>query len=194
MYAGASDVCHSPFSSTENISPCVSNETTQEIMRSVLSCPERDRASIKQASCFDDTHTCTTHVYCTFYCFMCTCSQPYPLSLQCCLELAQYSTLLYTTELDSLSNACLRAMDGSSYNVRCSVAQLLGSLMALTQRPVTKEMRGRLKLPSLDEVLGILANGFVRGGGGFLKGGGPELLKTGSASRETRVGVTQVCE
>ncbi len=83
-------------------------------------------------------------------------------------------------------------MDGSSYNVRCSVAKLLGSLMALTQRPVSREMRGRLKLPSLDEVLSILANGFVRGGGGFLKGGGPELLKIGSASRETRVGVTQV--
>ena len=64
--------------------------------------------------------------------------------------------------------------------------------MALTQKPVSKEVKGRLKLPSLEDVLGILSNGFVRGGGGFLKVGGPELLKTGSASREVRVGVTQV--
>ena len=64
--------------------------------------------------------------------------------------------------------------------------------MALTQKPVAKEVKGRLKLPSLEDVLGILSNGFVRGGGGFLKVGGPELLKTGSASREVRVGVTQV--
>ena len=64
--------------------------------------------------------------------------------------------------------------------------------MALTQKPLSREIKGRLKLPSLEEVLGILSNGFVRGGGGFLKVGGPELLKTGSASREVRVGVTQV--
>ena len=38
----------------------------------------------------------------------------------------------------------------------------------------------------------ILSNGFVRGASGFLKAGGPELLKGGAASRETRVGVTQV--
>lgn len=64
--------------------------------------------------------------------------------------------------------------------------------MSLTQRPIARETKGRVKLPSLDEVLAILTNGFVRGGSGFLKGGGPELLKTGSASREVRVGVTQV--
>ncbi len=64
--------------------------------------------------------------------------------------------------------------------------------MALTQRPARRENKGRVKLPSLEEVLAILTNGFVRGGSSFLKGGGPELLKTGSASREVRVGVTQV--
>lgn len=53
-------------------------------------------------------------------------------------------------------------------------------------------MRGKLKLPSLEEALTILSNGFVRGASGFLKAGGPELLKGGGATRETRVGVTQV--
>ena len=38
----------------------------------------------------------------------------------------------------------------------------------------------------------ILSNGFVRGASGFLKSGGSELLKMGSASREVRVGITQV--
>ena len=45
----------------------------------------------------------------------------------------------------------------------------------------------------MDDVLSILSNGFIRGGGGFLKTGGPELLKGGIANRDVRVGVTQVC-
>ena len=72
------------------------------------------------------------------------------------------------------------------------MAKLLGSLIALTQKPLPREMKGRFKLPSLEEALGTLSNGFIRGASGFLKVGGPELLKTGSASREVRVGVTQV--
>ena len=117
------------------------------------------------------------------------CVSPLP---QCALELLQHSTFLYSQELDSFSNICLRALDGSSYEVRCAVAQLLGSLLSLTQKPLLPAMRGKLKLPSLEEALMILSNGFVRGASGFLKAGGPELLKGGAASRETRVGVTQV--
>ena len=118
-----------------------------------------------------------------------SCVSPLP---QCALELSQHSTFLYSQELDSFSNICLRALDSSSYEVRCAVAHLLGSLLSLTQKPLPPAMRGKLKLPSLEEALTILSNGFVRGGSGFLKAGGPELLKGGVASRETRVGVTQV--
>ena len=64
--------------------------------------------------------------------------------------------------------------------------------MSLTQKPLPKTLKGRLKLPSLDDALTILSNGFVRGASGFLKAGGSELLKMGSASREVRVGITQV--
>ena len=106
--------------------------------------------------------------------------------------MAQHSTFLYTSEFDSFCNSCLRSLDGSTYNVRCSVARLLGTLLSLTQRPLARNLRGKLKLPSLDEALGILSNGFIRGGSGFLKAGGPDLLKSGTASRECRVGVTQV--
>lgn len=37
-----------------------------------------------------------------------------------------------------------------------------------------------------------MSQGFVRGSSGFLKAGGPELLKGGLASRDVRVGVTMV--
>ena len=63
--------------------------------------------------------------------------------------------------------------------------------MALTQKPLPKNMKGKLKLPSLEDALSILSNGFIRGASGFLKAGGSELLKSGSASREVRVGITQ---
>ena len=111
---------------------------------------------------------------------------------QCALELAKHSTFLYSQEIDSISNNCLKALDGSSYEVRCSVARLLGSLLSLTQKPLPRNLKGKLKLPSLDEALSILSNGFVRGASSFLKVGGPELLKGGGASRDVRVGVTQV--
>lgn len=126
---------------------------------------------------------------------MATCITPsssFFSSLQCALELSNYSAVLYSQDLDSVTNACLRSLDGSNYEVRCSVAKLLGTLLSLTQKPVPKTLKGRLKLPSLEEALTVLSNGFVRGASGFLKAGGSELLKMGSASREVRVGITQV--
>ena len=78
--------------------------------------------------------------------------------------------------------------------MRCSVAKLLGTLLSLTQKPVPKTLKGRLKLPNLEEALTVLSNGFFRGASGFLKAGGSELLKMGSASREVRVGITQVSD
>lgn len=53
-------------------------------------------------------------------------------------------------------------------------------------------MRQNVKRATLDEVLELMATGFLRGGSGFLKSGG-EMLKGGaSVSREVRVGVTEV--
>lgn len=53
-------------------------------------------------------------------------------------------------------------------------------------------MRQNVKRATLEEVLELMATGFLRGGSGFLKSGG-EMLKGGaSVSREVRVGVTQV--
>jgi len=106
----------------------------------------------------------------------------------------KYSPILYSNDFDGFSNMCLRSLDGSNYKVRCSVARLLGVLLSLSQKPLPPNMKGKLKRPSLDETLAVLYNGFVKGGGGFLKAGGAaDLLKSGTgASRECRVGVTQV--
>lgn len=53
-------------------------------------------------------------------------------------------------------------------------------------------MRQNVKRASLEEVLELMATGFLRGGSGFLKSGGEMLKGGGSVSREVRVGVTQV--
>ena len=53
-------------------------------------------------------------------------------------------------------------------------------------------MRQNVKRATLEEVLELMATGFLRGGSGFLKSGGEMLKGGGSVSREVRVGVTQV--
>ena len=40
---------------------------------------------------------------------------------------------MYTTELESNVTLAFRALDGSNYEVRCSVAKYLASLLAATQ-------------------------------------------------------------
>eukprot|EP00731_Ephydatia_muelleri_P027892 Em0019g765a len=111
---------------------------------------------------------------------------------KCGIQLAKCSTFLYSQELDAISNSCLKALEGSNYEVRCSVAAFLGTLVSLTQKPLPPSLKGKLKLPSLEEALLILSNGFIRGASMFMKAGGADLLKTGTASREVRVGITQV--
>lgn len=119
----------------------------------------------------------------------------------CLLEMLQHASFLYTTELESLASLCFRAFDGmsqngSTYEVRCAVAKLLGNLIALTQLPakpgsIVATSKQPIKAISLDEALGILMGGFLRGGGSFLKG--TEMIKGGSTTnREVRVGVTHV--
>lgn len=53
---------------------------------------------------------------------------------KCLLEMLNHAPFLYTTELENLASLCFRAFDGSNYEVRCSVAKLLGALVASTQR------------------------------------------------------------
>ncbi len=52
----------------------------------------------------------------------------------CLTSLAMNWAALYTTELDTLSQAIIRAFDGANSQARKSLAQLLGTLVAYTQQ------------------------------------------------------------
>lgn len=49
---------------------------------------------------------------------------------------------MYTSELETVTSLCFRALDGSNYDVRCAVAKLLGSLLVAAQSP--KAAMGKL--------------------------------------------------
>ncbi|RWS17916.1 HEAT repeat-containing protein 5B-like protein [Dinothrombium tinctorium] len=107
----------------------------------------------------------------------------------CLQEMLKFAPFLYTTDLETVFSLCFRAFDGSNYDVRCAVSQVLGTLVAVTQQ-ASKAAVGKNRLASLEEVLGLMATGFLRGGIGFLKSGAGEMIKGSIVSRETRVGVS----
>lgn len=115
---------------------------------------------------------------------------------KCLLEMVNHAPFLYTTELESVATLCFRAFDGSNYEVRCAVANLLGNLIACTQKPAKPgppQQAGKsLRPTSLDEAFGILMSGFLRGGVSFLKGTGEMIKGSSGVNREVRVGVTHV--
>uniref|UniRef100_A0AAR2J054 HEAT repeat-containing protein 5B n=1 Tax=Pygocentrus nattereri TaxID=42514 RepID=A0AAR2J054_PYGNA len=103
---------------------------------------------------------------------------------KCLLELQNEAVFMWTTELENVATLCFKALEGSTYGVRVAVSNLLGTVMATALMP--KQARA-----TLEEVLELMATGFLRGGSGFLKSGGEMLKGGGSVSREVRVGVTQ---
>ncbi|KAL2083308.1 hypothetical protein ACEWY4_021081 [Coilia grayii] len=111
---------------------------------------------------------------------------------KCLLELQNEAVFMWTTELENVATLCFKALEGSNYGVRVAVSQLLGTVMATALMPKQAAvMRQNVKRATLEEVLELMATGFLRGGSSFLKSGG-EMLKGGaSVSREVRVGVTQ---
>lgn len=54
---------------------------------------------------------------------------------QCLLELQREAAFLWTTELENVATLCFRALEGSNYNVRVTVARLLGTLLAAAVEP-----------------------------------------------------------
>ncbi|PVD26321.1 hypothetical protein C0Q70_13992 [Pomacea canaliculata] len=109
---------------------------------------------------------------------------------RCMDELVKEAPFMSSTELETVASLCFRALDGSNYDVRCAVAKLLGNLLASAQN--TKVQIGKVKPAKLEDVLNILASGFLKGGMGFLKGSAAGEMIKGSASinREIRVGIT----
>ncbi|KAL7035637.1 hypothetical protein ACKWTF_008482 [Chironomus riparius] len=122
----------------------------------------------------------------------------------CLLEMLKHAPFLFTVELESMASLCFRGFEGSTYEVRCAIAQLLGNLIAQTQlhqqttgkNPMMNQSMtssssaGKLRLTSLDEALGFLMSGFLRGGASFLKGTGEMIKGSSGTNREVRVGVT----
>ncbi|XP_068088233.1 HEAT repeat-containing protein 5B isoform X2 [Hyperolius riggenbachi] len=111
---------------------------------------------------------------------------------KCLLELQSEAVFMWTTELENVATLCFKALEGSNYGVRVAVSKLLGTVMATALMPKQAAvMRQNVKKATLEEVLELMATGFLRGGSGFLKSGGEMLKGGGSISREVRVGVTQ---
>ncbi|XP_062375068.1 HEAT repeat-containing protein 5B isoform X2 [Sardina pilchardus] len=111
---------------------------------------------------------------------------------KCLLELQNEAVFMWTTELENVATLCFKALEGSNYGVRVAVSKLLGTVMATALMPKQAAvMRQNVKRATLEEVLELMATGFLRGGSGFLKSGGEMLKGGGSVSREVRVGVTQ---
>lgn len=54
---------------------------------------------------------------------------------QCMHELVNEAPFMSTTELEAVASLCFRALDGSNYDARCTIAKLLGNLMATAQAP-----------------------------------------------------------
>lgn len=45
----------------------------------------------------------------------------------------KHSSFLYTSDLENVATLCFRSFENANYEVRCSVAKLLGFLIASTQ-------------------------------------------------------------
>ncbi|KAF7232841.1 hypothetical protein EG68_06925 [Paragonimus skrjabini miyazakii] len=129
-----------------------------------------------------------------------------------CLDaLVEYYVPLYSNDLEATVNVCLRCLDGSNYAVRLETSKLIGHILAQSQQQlhvnssntslsasttsgvsVTSNNSSRTKLISLKDALSLLASGFLRGSGRFLKGtSATDMIKgTSSVNREIRLGVT----
>uniref|UniRef100_A0A8C0J5D7 HEAT repeat-containing protein 5B n=1 Tax=Chelonoidis abingdonii TaxID=106734 RepID=A0A8C0J5D7_CHEAB len=111
---------------------------------------------------------------------------------KCLLELQNEAVFMWTAELENVATLCFKALENSNYAVRVAVSKLLGTVMATALIPKQATvMRQNVKRATLEEVLELMATGFLRGGSGFLKSGGEMLKVGGSVNREVRVGVTQ---
>ncbi|ODM96075.1 HEAT repeat-containing protein 5B [Orchesella cincta] len=101
---------------------------------------------------------------------------------KCILQMMQSAPFLYTTELESLTSLCFRALDGADYDGRIAIAKLLESQFRTRN---ALQLRGKgimitssssssknssAKPVSLEECLSILMTGFLRGATSFSKG------------------------
>ncbi|OCT68730.1 HEAT repeat-containing protein 5A isoform X2 [Xenopus laevis] len=109
---------------------------------------------------------------------------------QCLLTLQKEASFMWGSDLESLASICFKAFEGSSYDVRLAVARLLGKVLARAVQGPSSPRQNVRKL-SLQEALGLLSTGFLRGNSGFLRGGGDMLGGASVTTRHVRLGATQ---
>ncbi|KAM8808091.1 HEAT repeat-containing protein 5A [Eudromia elegans] len=112
---------------------------------------------------------------------------------KCLLELQNEAIFMWSTDLDSVVTLCFKSFEGSNYDVRLAVSELLGTILAraVTSKHTTASTRQNFRKVSLEEAMELLATGFLRGSCGFLRASGDMLKGTSSVSRDVRVGITQ---
>ncbi|KAM4013423.1 HEAT repeat-containing protein 5A isoform 3-T3 [Anomaloglossus baeobatrachus] len=109
---------------------------------------------------------------------------------QCLLALQNEASFMSGSDLESLVSLCFKAFEGSSYDVRLGVSRLLGKVLARAVHGTSPSRQGTRRI-SLEDALGLLSTGFLRGNSGFLRGGGDMLGGNSSTTRHVRLGATQ---
>ncbi|KAM4662617.1 HEAT repeat-containing protein 5A [Discoglossus pictus] len=109
---------------------------------------------------------------------------------QCLLALQNEASFMWGSDLDSLTSLCFKAFEGGSYDVHLAVSRLLGTLLARAVLGTAPPRQSVRKL-SLQEALGLLSTGFLRGNSGFLRGGGDMLGGSSTNTRHVRLGAMQ---
>ncbi len=119
----------------------------------------------------------------------------------CLIALINQNNSMYTSELEGNVTLGFRALDGSNYEVRCSIAKYLAALLAATQETTSNINQNtmnksnaniaNIKKLKTEDILNYLASGFLRGNIGFLKSNTTERIKgPTTVQREIRIGVT----
>ncbi|CAF4841473.1 unnamed protein product, partial [Rotaria sp. Silwood1] len=119
----------------------------------------------------------------------------------CLIALINQNNFMYTNELEGNVTLGFRALDGSNYEVRCSIAKYLAALLAATQETTLNQNQNtmnksnvnvtNMKKIKTEDLLNYLASGFLRGNIGFLKSNTTERIKgPTTVQREIRIGVT----
>lgn len=117
-----------------------------------------------------------------------------------CLEaLVKEAPFVWTAELESIATTAFKAFEGSTYEVRCAVAQFLGVLLAAAHDPkaafgggksmTASQSAAASKALALEECLQIISTGFLKGGGGILRGSANVVS---GVAKEVRVGSSLV--
>ncbi|XP_044127665.1 HEAT repeat-containing protein 5A [Bufo gargarizans] len=109
---------------------------------------------------------------------------------QCLLAIQNEASFMSGSDLESLVSLCFKAFEGSSYDVRLEVSRLLGKVLARAVHGTSSSRQSTRRL-SVEDALGLLSTGFLRGNSGFLRGGGDMLGGSSSSTRHVRLGATQ---